>query len=257
MKISKLIIKSSSGKYPILIGPNVVSNISKLMFNNSINFEKCLLVVDKNVPKKFISKIKKSLKNKKLFIFLITANEKNKNQKTTNSILQILLDKNFFNIIKLKSPFIDRAIYESCKIKKLVVEKDEKENGMRKVLNFGHTFAHAYEASLGFSRKLNHGEAVILGMNTALSFSYKNKFLNFKEYNLIREHIYNSKLPFNLNKYFSLVDLNKILNFMMTDKKNNSNKINLVLLKKIGRPIISKRYKKAYLALFLKKELIN
>jgi 3-dehydroquinate synthase/shikimate kinase/3-dehydroquinate synthase len=44
---------------------------------------------------------------------------------------------------------------------------------------------------------------------------------------------------------------------MMTDKKNNSNKINLVLLKKIGRPIISKRYKKAYLALFLKKELIN
>ena len=59
MKISKLIIKSSSGKYPILIGSNAISNISKLMFNNSINFEKCLLVVDKNVPKKFISKIRK------------------------------------------------------------------------------------------------------------------------------------------------------------------------------------------------------
>ena len=42
---------------------------------------------------------------------------------------------------------------------------------MRKILNFGHTFAHAYEASLGFSKKLNHGEAVILGMNTALSLS--------------------------------------------------------------------------------------
>ena len=368
MKISKLIIKSSSGKYPILIGSNVISNISKLMFNNSINFEKCLLVVDKNVPKKFISKIRKSLRNKKLFIFLITANEKNKNQKTTNSILQILLDKNFsredcliavgggitgdvsgfaaslfkrglkfinipttllsqvdssiggktgintnqgknligsfyqprlvisdtnflkslnkreiicgygeilkhaiisnkvfynflnknfFNIIKLKSPFIDKAIYESCKIKKIVVEKDEKENGMRKILNFGHTFAHAYEASLGFSKKLNHGEAVILGMNTALSFSYKNKFLNFKEYNLIREHIYNSKLPFNLKKYFTLKDLNKILNFMMKDKKNNYDKINLVLLKKIGNPIISKRYKRTTLSLFLKKELIN
>ena len=95
MKISKLIIKSSSGKYPILIGSNVIPNLSKLMFNNSINFEKCLLVVDKNVPKKFISKIRKSLKNKKLFVFLITATEKNKNQRTTNSILQILLDKNF------------------------------------------------------------------------------------------------------------------------------------------------------------------
>jgi 3-dehydroquinate synthase/shikimate kinase/3-dehydroquinate synthase len=128
---------------------------------------------------------------------------------------------------------------------------------MRKILNFGHTFAHAYEASLGFSKKLNHGEAVILGMNTALSFSYKNKFLNFKEYKLIRKHIYNSKLPFNLKKYFSLKDLNKILNFMMTDKKNNSNKINLVLLKKIGSPIISKKYKKTFISLFLKKELIN
>ena len=85
----------------------------------------------------------------------------------------------------------------------------------------------------------------------------KNKFLNFKEYNLIRKHIYNSKLPLNLKKYFSLKDLNKILNFMMTDKKNNSNKINLVLLKKIGSPIISKRYKKTSLSLFLKKELIN
>ena len=89
----------------------------------------------------------------------------------SNKVFYNFLNKNFFNIIKLKSPFIDKAIYESCKIKKIVVEKDEKENGMRKILNFGHTFAHAYEASLGFSKKLNHGEAVILGMNTALSFS--------------------------------------------------------------------------------------
>ena len=74
MKVSKLIIKSSSGKYPILIGSNVISNISKLMLNNSISFEKCLLVVDKNVPKKFISKIRKSLSNKKLFIFLMLIN---------------------------------------------------------------------------------------------------------------------------------------------------------------------------------------
>ena len=44
---------------------------------------------------------------------------------------------------------------------------------------------------------------------------------------------------------------------MMTDKKNNSNKINLVLLKKIGKPIISETYKKTTLSLFLKKELIN
>ena len=56
---------------------------------------------------------------------------------------------------------IEKAIFESCKIKKAIVEKDEKEKNLRKVLNFGHTFAHAYEAALGYSIKLNHGEAVI------------------------------------------------------------------------------------------------
>ena len=60
---------------------------------------------------------------------------------------------------------------QSCKIKKSIVEKDEKEVGKRKILNFGHTFAHAYEATLGYSKKLNHGEAVILGIISALKFS--------------------------------------------------------------------------------------
>ena len=64
------------------------------------------------------------------------------------------LNKNFSNIIELKSPFIEKSIFESCKIKKIVVEKDEKETGLRKILNFGHTFAHAFEASLGYSNKL-------------------------------------------------------------------------------------------------------
>ena len=95
MKISKLIIKSSSGKYPILIGSNLVAKIHKLIINNSINFKKCLWVVDKNVPRKFFVHIKKSLSNKKLYIYLINANEKNKNQKTTNLIIKILMKKNF------------------------------------------------------------------------------------------------------------------------------------------------------------------
>ena len=368
MKPIKLIVKTSTQKYPILIGSNLISKISKIINNNSIKFEKCLLIIDKNIPKNLIIKIKKSLKNKKLYFYFIKANEKNKNQKTINSILKILLNKNFsrndcliaigggitgdvsgfaaslfkrglkfinipttllsqvdssiggktgintnygknligsfyqpkivisdINFLKtlnkreiicgygeilkhslisnknfykflsknfsyitnLKSPFIEKAIYESCKIKKLVVEKDEKENELRKILNFGHTFAHAFEASLGYSKKLNHGEAVILGINTALKFSYKNKFLSSNEYNLVKEHIQNSKLPFNIKKYFSLKNLNKILYFMTKDKKNNSDKINLILLKKIGYPIINKKYTKNNLRSFLKKELIN
>ena len=368
MKQIKLNIITKTEKYPIIIGSNLTSNLSKIFKLNSINFEKCFIVIDRNIPKTFISNIRKSLKNKKIYLLFFNANEKNKNINSVNKILEILLKKNFtrndclislgggitgdvsgfaaslfkrglkfinipttllaqvdssiggktgvnskygknligsfyqpslvlsdtqflkslskrelicgygeilkhslidnkkfFNflnknikkILNLSSPFIEKAIYESCRIKKKVVEKDEKETGLRKVLNFGHTFAHAYEAGLGYSKKLNHGEAVILGMKTALSFSLKESILNKSEYNLIIEHIENSGLPFSIKKYFSIKDLNNILSFMIKDKKNNSEKINLVLLKKIGKPIFDKQYSKKKLSLFLKKVLTN
>ena len=368
MKQTKLKILTETEKYPIIIGSNLTSSISKIFKQNLINFDKCLIVADKSVPKKFISNIKRSLKNKKIYVLLFKASEKNKNINSVNKILEVLLNKNFsrndvlislgggitgdvsgfaarlfkrglkfinipttllaqvdssiggktgvnskygknligcfyqpslvlsdiqflkslskrdiicgygeilkhslidnkkfFNflnknlkkILNLSSPYIEKAIYESCKIKKKVVEKDEKETALRKVLNFGHTFAHAYEAGLGYSHKLNHGEAVILGMKTALSFSLKENMLSKSEYNSITNHIDNSGLPSSIKKYFSIKDLNKILSFMIKDKKNNSEKINLVLLKKIGKPIFNKQYSKKYLSLFLKKFLTN
>ena len=368
MKKIKLIVNTVGQKYPIIIGKNVAKNISKIISDNLISFEKCLLVVDKNVPKKLLVKIRKSFLNKKILILYINANEKNKNIHTANSIIKILLNqnftrqdclisigggitgdissfaaslfkrglkfinvpttllsqvdssiggktgintslgknligtfyqpklvvsdidflhslpqrekicgygeilkhslinnkkfflylnKNFSSIVSLKSPFIERAIYESCKIKKKIVEKDEKEKNLRKVLNFGHTFAHAFEATLSYSKKLNHGEAVILGMQSALKFSKNNNFLISKDYELIKSHIKNSGLPTDLNKYFSLKDYDKILSFMLNDKKNKSKKINLILLKKIGSPIIDKEYNANSLKVFLKKELSN
>ena len=167
------------------------------------------------------------------------------------------LNKNNDKILKLSSPFIERTIYESCKIKKNVVEKDEKEKNLRKILNFGHTFAHAYEASLGYSKKLNHGEAVILGIKSALSFSLKSNLLKKNDYNSIINHISKANLPSKIKKFFKLRDLNKILSFMTKDKKNNTDKINLILLKKIGSPVIDREYKKDSLAIFLKNELRN
>jgi 3-dehydroquinate synthase/shikimate kinase/3-dehydroquinate synthase len=137
------------------------------------------------------------------------------------------------------------------------VEKDEKETDLRKILNFGHTFAHAYEASLGYSKKLNHGEAVILGMQSALRFSLKNNLIQRQDYHSILKHVSNANLPSKINKYFKIKDLNKILSFMTKDKKNNSNKISLVLLKKIGYPIINREYQKNILSKFLKNELEN
>ena len=368
MKQIKLNITTKTKKYPIIIGPNLTSKVLKIFKSNSINFEKCFLVIDKNVPKKFVLNIKRSLNNKKVYVLFFNSSEKNKNFKIINKILEILLNKNFsrndclvsvgggitgdisgfaaslfkrglqfinipttllaqvdssiggktginskygknligsfyqpslvisdtkflkslskreivcgygeilkhslidnkkfFNylnknfkkILNLSSPFIEKAIYESCKIKKKIVEKDEKEIGLRKILNFGHTFAHAYEAGLGYSNKLNHGEAVILGMKTALSFSLKTNIISKSEYKLITNHIYDARLPSSIKKYFSLKDLNKILSFMIKDKKNNSKKINLVLLNKIGKPTFNKQYSKKKLNLFLKNYLTN
>ena len=368
MKPKKLIINTKTQKYPIIIGSNLMSSLSNLIKNNLINFDKCLLLVDKNISKKVIFQIKKNFKNKKIYTYLIKVNEINKNQKNIDKILKVLFNKNFSrqdcliaigggitgdmggfaasifkrglqfinipttllsqvdssvggktginnnygknligsfyqpkivisdsdflkslpkreiicgygeilkhsliinknfykfleknvsSILNLKSPFIEKAIYESCKIKKSVVEKDEKEKNVRKILNFGHTFAHAYEAALGYSKKLNHGEAVILGMYSALKFSYENKLLNNKEYKSILKHIDNSNLPFKIKKYFKIKNLNKILSFMTKDKKNSSDKINLILLKKIGSAVIDKEYHRDYLKFFLKRELAN
>ena len=164
------------------------------------------------------------------------------------------MDKNIFKILNLKSPFLQKAIYESCKIKKLVVEKDEKEKNFRKILNFGHTFAHAYEASLNYSKKLNHGEAVLLGISTAIDFSHKKNFLKDKDYKKINHHIHNSKLPFDLKNFLQKKHLNRILNFMEKDKKNKSKKINLILLKNVGHVILNKEYDRNIIKSFLKRK---
>ena len=175
------------------------------------------------------------IKNKKLFLFL---------------------DKNLRNILNLKKNFIEKAILESCKIKKKVVEQDEKETNLRKSLNFGHTFGHSYEATLEYSKKLNHGEAVLYGILSATKLSKKLKSIKKNEYNLILSHL--SKLGFsNLRKFFKSSDLNKIIMFMLSDKKNTSKKINFITLKKIGSVNINNQLNTSQVSNFIKFELLK
>ena len=175
------------------------------------------------------------IKNKKLFLFL---------------------DRNIKGILNLNDYFIKKAILESCKIKKSVVEKDENEKSVRKILNLGHTFGHAYEATLNFSNKLNHGEAVLLGILSAIKLSKKLGQINTVEYDLILSHL--SKLKFDkINKFFKINDLNKIIKFMITDKKNTTNKINFITLKRIGSVNINNQLKLSKVKEFIKSELIK
>ena len=95
MKPIKLKINTKTQKYSIIIGSNLVTNVSKILKENSINFKKCLLILDRNISKQFISKIKKSLNKKNIYIHLFKANEINKNFSSVSKILDILLNKNF------------------------------------------------------------------------------------------------------------------------------------------------------------------
>ena len=94
-------------------------------------------------------------------------------------------------------------------------------------------------------------------MVTALKFSFDIRLIKFKEFNKILNDIQNTNLPFNIKSYFSLKDLNLILNFMKKDKKNFSERINLILLKKIGSAVIDKEYNSIKIKKFLIKELVD
>ena len=156
----------------------------------------------------------------------------------------LILDKKFFlwlfnngaRIIKEKNGnYLKKAIFKSCKIKGEIVKRDENEKNLRMILNFGHTFAHAFEGAKNYSKKLNHGEAVLLGMILASELSNKKKLLSSKELSLIKKHYLSLKLPMNIASTFKKNEINKIVHFMKKDKKNINKKINLVLLKKIGK----------------------
>ena len=163
----------------------------------------------------------------------------------------LILDKKFFfwlykngnKIINNKNKlFLKDAIVKSCKIKCKVVKKDEKEKDLRMILNFGHTFAHGFESAKSFSKKLNHGEAVLLGMMLACELSNIKKQLTFKELLLIKKHYFDLKLPMSINKIFKKNEIDKIVYFMKKDKKNIDEKINLILLNKIGKTANLKKF---------------
>ena len=368
MKEAKLVIKTNSKIYPIIIGSNLLSKISTILKQNKLLFNKCLIVVDSKVPNKNIVLIKKNLKCKQKILLSFNSNEKNKSQKSVNKILNVLLKNNFtrddclislgggitgdvsafaasihkrgmkfinipstllaqvdssiggktginnkfgknligtffqpdlvisdinilkslpkreiicgyaeilkhsiikdkknfnfinnnkFKIFNLDSKTLKKTIFESCKIKRFIVQKDEKENNLRKVLNLGHTFAHAYEATLNYSKKLNHGEAVLLGIKSAAKFSLLNNKLSKNSYDKIMDHLNKLNLNYNIKNYFTKKNIGKIIKFMKADKKNKNKNINLILLKDIGKPILNLTFDHNKIYSFLKRELIN
>jgi 3-dehydroquinate synthase len=347
MKITKLKVKNLSSDYSIIIGSNILNQISKQIENLCPGAEKIALVVDKNVPNKFKIKLKKYLKKYTVYTFEYSVNEKFKSFINVNKLAEkclinnfnrndvlislgggilgdycafaasiikrginfinipttllaqvdssiggktgvnsklgknligtfyqpkvvisdveilkslpkrelicgyaeilkhsLILKNNFFNWLKNNSKqllinknlnFLKKAIIESCKIKIFFVNKDVYEKNIRMILNFGHTFAHAIEAQNNYSKRINHGEAVIMGMMMATKLSYIKKICSLDTLNQLKNIYKSNNLKYDIKKIFKKNEYNKIADYMRTDKKNNDKKINLILLRKIGQ----------------------
>lgn len=136
-------------------------------------------------------------------------------------------------LFKKDQDFLTKIIYESAKIKSAIVSSDEKEEtGLRKILNFGHTFAHAYESSTAY--KLSHGKAVIAGIVSALFLSFEYKLINEKQLNSMLE------LPMKFIPSINIKKMNEetIFTKMQLDKKARVGKIQFILLKDFGEMLV-------------------
>jgi 3-dehydroquinate synthase len=127
------------------------------------------------------------------------------------------------------NPDIKDLIYQSLSIKKHVIEIDEYESDLRRILNYGHTFGHSLETFSNYETP--HGIAVAWGMDLANWISYKKGFLSKKDFMRIHE-LAEQFFSFRISKNFIVKDL---IEGAKRDKKVSEGKLNLILLEKPGK----------------------
>ena len=155
----------------------------------------------------------------------------------------IIKDKNFFKwleknsklILSKNSNALTYAIKKSCQIKIFFVTKDTNEKGLRMTLNFGHTFAHAIEIKNNYSKNITHGEAVLTGMILAIKLSILKRNCKKEVLNKITEIYNHNNLNYTLKNISNFNWIRSLIPYLKNDKKNTDEKINFLLLKKIGQ----------------------
>ncbi len=150
----------------------------------------------------------------------------------------IWLEENIEKVLVLDETALVYLIEQSCINKANVVQRDEKENNIRAILNLGHTFGHAIETITGYTQWL-HGEGVAIGMLMAVEMSRKLGWLAISDVKRIEKLLLKAKLPISLRKDISS---NQMVKVMGLDKKVQDNKIRLVLLKSIGEATVTSEF---------------
>ncbi|WP_421841045.1 3-dehydroquinate synthase [Marinobacter algicola] len=145
------------------------------------------------------------------------------------------LEQEITSLIDLETAALVEAIYRSCACKADVVAKDEREGGLRAILNLGHTFGHAIETFAGYGNWL-HGEAVGTGMMMAADLSLRQGMITEEDRARVVSIIERAKLPGLAPVGMSPDDF---LRLMAVDKKNVDGSLRLVLLRRLGDAVVT------------------
>jgi 3-dehydroquinate synthase len=131
------------------------------------------------------------------------------------------------------------AVRVSCEAKARIVTADERETGVRALLNLGHTFGHALEAELGYGPELLHGEAVAIGMRQAFDFSVRAGLCPADDAKRVRAHILACDMPADLPRQRRW-NAGALIDHMGHDKKASGGKVTFILARGIGKSFISR-----------------
>jgi len=141
------------------------------------------------------------------------------------------IEKNYEGIMNRDTELLSDLVAESVKFKSWVVSEDEMETGLRRILNFGHTYGHAFE----LQKSLKHGFAVASGMELATAFSFEKKYISEGE----KERIDRLLRKFRLTEKHDLTD-EQLAKLVVHDKKKSGSYINFVFTGGIGKAEIEK-----------------
>ena len=150
------------------------------------------------------------------------------------------LEANIDAIFALESNALIDVISKSCEIKASVVTQDETEQGIRATLNFGHTFGHAVETTMGYGTYL-HGEAVAIGMVMAAHMSAQLGYITAEDAQRLSQLIKRASLPVESPKGMTA---EQYVDAMYRDKKVDSGTLKLILLKRLGEAFVTSDFSK-------------
>ena len=154
-----------------------------------------------------------------------------------NKKLKNIIEKNSQDIINRNESVLKIIIEESIKTKSKIVTEDEKESGIRAILNFGHTFGHAIEAHNNY-KNITHGAAITLGMVVASKLSFFEGHIN----NYQLDNIVNLIDSLGLNTDHSKYKYSQLKQYFLSDKKIKDGKLNLILIDKNFNAFITSKF---------------